>query len=151
MAAKPVVLPNTYDSSSSWDDWICHFENVADVNDCDNEKKLKFLVGRAQRVFQHLSGGSRGSYEAAKDALKSRFEPNSKKSRYQSEFQCRRKRKDESWPDFTEDLRLLTDKAYIREVSKHDGQLIVLLLLKFLLLTLLTFQFYLPFQYTPDS
>ena len=75
MAAKPVVLllPDTYDGISSWDDWICHFENVADVNDWDDEKKFKFLkarlVGRAQRAFQHLSEEARGEYGVAKDAL----------------------------------------------------------------------------------
>ena len=55
MAAKPVVLPDTYDGEGSWDDWICHFENVADVNDWDDAAKLKFLkvrlVGKAQRAF----------------------------------------------------------------------------------------------------
>jgi hypothetical protein len=78
--------------------------------------KLRFLktrlVGRAQRAFQHLSDTSRATYGESKAALRSRFEPGSKKSRYQSEFQCRRKKKGEPWPDFAEDLRELADKAY---------------------------------------
>ena len=116
MATRPIVLPDMYNGSLSWDDWICHFENVADVNDWDDDRKLKFLkarlVGRAQRVFQHLSGDTRGEYDRAKVALWSRFEPESKKSRYQSEFQCQRKKKNKSWPNIAEDRRLLADKAY---------------------------------------
>ena len=79
MAAKSVVLPDTFDGEGSWDDWICHFENVADVNDWDDAAKLKFLkvrlVGKAQRAFQHLADATRGNYGRARESLKARFEP----------------------------------------------------------------------------
>lgn len=31
-AARPVVLPETFDGTKSWDDWYFHFENVAAVD-----------------------------------------------------------------------------------------------------------------------
>ena len=52
------------------------------------------------------------SYAAVKAALQERFEPKSLKTRYQAEFQTRRKKKSEGWADFSEDLKMLTDKAY---------------------------------------
>ena len=51
-------------------------------------------------------------FHEAKRALRARFEPQSKKTRYQAEFQSRRKKKTENWADFAEDLRTLTDKAF---------------------------------------
>ena len=35
MAAKPVVLPDTFTGEASWDEWVCHFENVSDVSGWD--------------------------------------------------------------------------------------------------------------------
>ena len=45
-------------------------------------------------------------------ALRERFEPKSRRSRYEAEFQTRRKKKSEGWADFAEDLKLLADKAF---------------------------------------
>ncbi len=63
-------------------------------------------------AFQHLSDDTRASYGQAKEALKARFEPPSRKDLYKAEFQSRRKKRAESWADFAEDLKILIDKAY---------------------------------------
>ena len=47
-----------------------------------------------------------------KAALRGRFEPESRKIRYQAEFQSRRKKASEGWADFADDLQSLTEKAY---------------------------------------
>ena len=114
--AKPLVLPDSYDGSKSWDDWISHFENVADVNEWNDANKLKWvkvrLVGRAQKAFQHLGDEAKRDYATAKAALQSRFEPASKQSRYRAELETRRKKREEGWADLAEDLRVLSEKAY---------------------------------------
>ena len=46
------------------------------------------------------------------EALKERFEPSSRKTRYQAELLVRRKKKAETWGDLAEDLRLLAVKAF---------------------------------------
>ena len=116
--AKPLVLPDTYDGSQCWDDWISHFENVADVNEWNDGSKLKWikvrLVGRAQKAFQHLGEDAKADYAGVKAALRIRFEPESKQSRYRAELETRRKKREEGWADFTEDLRVLSEKAYPR-------------------------------------
>ena len=92
-----------HSTSRMWHEWTA-------------EQKMQWLkvrlTGRAQRAFQHLSETSRGSYEEAVKALRERFEPKSRQSRYEAEFQTRRKRKSEGWADFAEDLKLLADKAF---------------------------------------
>ena len=45
-------------------------------------------------------------------ALKSRFKPESRKTLYQTMLQTKVTQKEESWADFGEDLKTLTDKAY---------------------------------------
>jgi hypothetical protein len=52
------------------------------------------------------------TYEATRDALKARFDPESRRTRYQAEFQTRRKKASEGWADFADELRSLADKAY---------------------------------------
>ena len=90
MAAKPVVLPEPFKGEKSWEEWSYHFENVATVNTWTEEQKLQWLrvrlTGRAQKAFHQLPKASQATYEAAKTALKERFEPKSLKSRYQAEF-----------------------------------------------------------------
>ena len=116
VVVKPVVLPETYDGTKSWDEWYFHFENVAVVNGWDDILKLKWLrvrlTGRAQKALQRIPESSLTTYETARTALKSRFEPVSRQTRYQAEFQTRRKRASEGWADFADDIKSLADKAY---------------------------------------
>lgn len=111
-----MVLPEVFSGEASWDQWIFHFENVAKVNGWDDTACLHWLkvrlTGRAQTAFQRFSEEIAGDYKKAKEALQERFEPSSRKERYQAQFQTRRKRKEEEWADFAEDLRTLVDKAY---------------------------------------
>ena len=91
------MLPDPFDgaSESRWEQWIYHFDNVATVNNWSDEDKLKWLkvrlTGRAQTAFQRLSAENQAEFQRAKDALKERFEPASRKHRYQAELQVRRK------------------------------------------------------------
>ena len=117
MASKPVVLPETFQGTMSWEDWIEHFERVAVVNEWTSDaSKLKWLkvhlVGKAAAALKRFSDETRGDYAALKGALQKRFEPASKKELYMAEFQVRRKRQDEDWATFSDDLRTLAEKSY---------------------------------------
>ena len=100
------------------DQWSYHFDNVAAVNGWNDDDKLKWLkvrlTGRAQTAFQRLPEATRADIKLSTKALnlKERFEPSSRKTRYQAELQTRRKKSTESWADLAEDLQLLADKAY---------------------------------------
>ena len=116
MATQPVVLPEPFSSESSYDKWAIHFKNVTDVNGWTDKQKLKLLhvslKGRAQKAFLHLPEDAQTTYGAAQKALSDRFEPASRKTRYQAEFQSRKKKLSAGWADFADDLQALVDKAY---------------------------------------
>ena len=116
MAAKAVVLPEPFNGEASWEEWKLHFEDVAAVNEWTDDQKLKWLrvrlTGRAQKAFHRLPEEAQATYEGATIALQERFEPKSRKTRYQAEFETRRKKRSEGWADFAEDLRSLADKAF---------------------------------------
>ena len=59
-------------------------------------------------------------------ALRERFEPKSRQSRYEAEFQTRRKKKSEGWADFAEDLKLLADKAFPELQEAARSQLAII-------------------------
>ena len=113
---RPLLLPEKFSGEGEWSQWICHFENVAAVNSWNEECKLLWfkvrLTVRAQLAFQHLPEDARANYGEARKALKERFNPESRKDRYRTEFQMRRKKRTEGWPDYGEDLRTLVNKAY---------------------------------------
>lgn len=44
--------------------------------------------------------------------MKARFDPESRHTQYQAEFQARRKKVSEGWADFADDLKALVDKGY---------------------------------------
>ena len=57
-AARPVVLPETFDGTKNWDEWFFHFKNMAVVNGWCDADKLKWLrvrvTGRAQKALHLL-------------------------------------------------------------------------------------------------
>eukprot|EP00731_Ephydatia_muelleri_P006029 Em0003g277a len=116
MASRPLVLPDSFSGEGKWSQWIYHFENVAEVNEWEDAKRVLWLkvrlTGRAQIAYQQLSDITRANYGDTKKALKERFEPASQTARYLAEFENRRKKKTEGWADFAEDLRSLVEKAY---------------------------------------
>ena len=114
--SRPVLTPDPYSGEGSWDDWIDHFESVAEVNKWGGAAKILWLrvhlTGRAQTAFKQLSDEARAAYADCKQALRERFEPDSKKELYLAEFQTRSKRATEGWAAFAEDLKVLANKAF---------------------------------------
>ena len=96
MASKLLVLPETFQGTESWEDWIKYFERVAAVNEwTSNTSKLKWLkvrlTGKAAAALKQFSEATRNDYAALKEVLQKRFELASKKELYMAEFQIRRK------------------------------------------------------------
>ena len=116
MASKPLVLPETYKGEDGWDEWIVRFENIASVNNWNDEAKLKWIkvcpAGRAQKAFQGLPEVARTSYDDVKVALLQRFQLVSKQELYNAELQVQAKKHSEGWVNFAEELQRLVDKAY---------------------------------------
>ena len=96
-----MVLPDTLSGDGPFDEWIDHFESVAQVNRWSGEDLAVWLrvrlTGRAQTAYRRLDTDTRNSYEAVKEALKSRFEPESKRGLYAAEFAARSRNLAEDW------------------------------------------------------
>lgn len=114
---RPLVLPEPFDGTGTWLEWVAHFENVAIVNNWVNaDDKLKWLrvrlTGKAQTAFMRFPEATRNNFGEAIVALNRRFNPDSKRELYVAELQSRKKRKDEDWASFGDALKVLADKAY---------------------------------------
>ena len=118
MATKPLIVPEPFtgEGSTSWEDWINHFESAAAVNKWEDADKLLWLrarmTSRAQKAYKNLPDAARGSYDACKTALQERFEPASKKDLYRTEFYARKKGKAEDWASLAEDIKTLANRAF---------------------------------------
>ena len=110
---RPLITPEPFTGIGSFQDWVDHFEGVA-ANDWNEDAKLLWmrvrLVGRAQTAYGRLPDTAKASYTALKKALKERFEPDSRRELYLSEFSARKRR--EGWAEYADELRVLADKAF---------------------------------------
>ena len=127
---RPLVSPDTFSGATSWTDWIEHFEAVAVLNNWDDAAKLRWLPvrlsGKAQTAWKRLSPEVKADYEAAREALEKRFEPESKHSFYFVEFQARdARRRSPAWSDFADELRVLADKA-LPEIEDKAKELLTI-------------------------
>ena len=104
---RPLITSDAFNSeaSTSWDEWIGHFESVAKVNGSDKATCLLWLevrmMGKAQNAWKQLSREAKAYYDTTKSALRKRFEPDSRRQLYAVEFQTRRHQKGNrgrSWP-----------------------------------------------------
>jgi len=120
----PFITPNVFngDSSVDWDDWIDHFESVSRVNGWDDDTRLLWLevrlTGKARNAWKCLSHSAKQHYNNAKVALQRRFEPESRRELYFSQFQTKKRDSSETWAELADNLRLLADKAF-PELNDH--------------------------------
>ena len=76
----------------------------------DDDVKLQWLKvrlsGKAQTAFERFPQDKKKSYEEAKKAMETHFEPQSRQEHYKVQFQLHLRTKDEPWLDFANNLKL---------------------------------------------
>ena len=119
MAARPLVLPDTFNGEgSTWTDWKFHFNNVASVNAWDNDQKLLWLKVRlTDRVRRepfnfYRQTRSRHSTEPSKLWMKDLSQLARRTCTKLSFKVGERNELRLSWADFADDLKTLVDKGY---------------------------------------
>ncbi|KRX40353.1 Retrovirus-related Pol polyprotein from transposon 17.6 [Trichinella murrelli] len=114
---RTIAIPEQYDGSSDWNEWLEHFEDAAAVNGWSEAEKLKWLPlslsKKARSTFQQLPPSTRSSYRSCVTSLKERLDPPRKAAVYRAELENRRRRARESWSDIGRDIRRLVEKAYL--------------------------------------
>ena len=92
---RPLVLPENFDGTGNFEEWISHFESIAAINKWGEEEKSLWirvrLTEKAHVALTRLQSDTIQTYEAIKKALRERFEPSSKQEVYKAEFESRRK------------------------------------------------------------
>ena len=125
----PAIIPETFNGSlaKGWDEWLEHFECVSRVNQWDKTKQLLWLsvclTDKAQTAWRLLNSETKSDYDLAKAALRRRFEPESRRELYASEFRTLTRRSGESWGDVADNLCILSEKAFPTFHQKDREQL----------------------------
>ena len=110
-------MPEAYngDQITRWDQWIAHFDSVAQINRWDEATKLLWLqvwlMGKAQTAWERLNQDAKSIYDAAKKALHEQFEPRCKQDLYAAEFHAREHMDKEPWGDLADNLHSLADRT----------------------------------------
>ena len=112
----PLVLPEKFNGTGNFGEWISHFESIVALNKWNEEEKTLWiqvrLTEKVHMALMRFPGSTTQAYSSIKEALRERFEPSSKQELYKAEFKSRRKQKSESWCDFVDDLLRLVDRAF---------------------------------------
>ena len=114
----PIIMQEAYigDQTTQWDQWISHFDSVAQINGWNEATKLLWLqvhlIGKAQTAWEQLNEDAKSTYDTAKKALHERFEPRSKQDLYAAKFNARKCLDKESWGDLADNLHSLADRAF---------------------------------------
>lgn len=114
---RPVFMPETFTGQGrDWSDWSQQFALAADVNNWNDDLKLKFmsllLSGRARDVYCGLTEEERSSYTNLRTALNKCFDPCESEDWNRASFSSRRRLATESAREFGNALRRLISKAY---------------------------------------
>ncbi|KAK3603895.1 hypothetical protein CHS0354_042905 [Potamilus streckersoni] len=91
--------PATYDGLTHWQDYLLHFELLAEINQWDEHQKALELAtslrGAAQRVLSDILPDMRKTYRSLINALEARFEPGKLLELYRAHSKSRLRKKDE--------------------------------------------------------
>ncbi|CAG2217067.1 unnamed protein product [Mytilus edulis] len=108
--------PATFDGTSSWQDYLVHFEMVAEINGWDNISKALELAtclrGSAQAILSDLRPDLRRSFTHLVTALASRFQPSNQAELYRAQMKSTTREKNQSLPELAQDIKKLTRLAY---------------------------------------
>lgn len=113
---RPKVMPDTFDGRSSWQEFLAHFQNCAEINEWDNKEKGMYLRvslrGLACQYLETLPAYRRRSYEALTTALGQRFHPENQTELYKAQLRNVQRREKQTLPELGQEVRNLVRLAY---------------------------------------
>ena len=121
--------PESYSGKDDLEDYLAHFESVADYNEWDDwEAGIQLsmaLSGDARQVW--VDSGIRGkiSYQILSTVLRDRFQPQGQEEYYQFLFHGRRREVDESYMDYGCALKRLARRGY-NMISEKPREVLIM-------------------------
>ena len=113
---KPIVMPDKFDGTSVWQDYLTHFEICASINEWNDHQRATFLAvslrGNAQMLLGDLSVTKLHDYSALVVELQARFGHEGQSELFRTQLKDRSKRPDESFPELGQDIKRLVARAY---------------------------------------
>ena len=113
---KPIVMPDKFDGSGVWADYLAHFEICSTINRWGDHEKATFLAvslrGTAQMILGDLTTSSLNSYPVLVTELQSRFGQEGQSELYRTQLKNRLKRQEESFPELGQEIKRWTAQAY---------------------------------------
>ena len=104
------------DGTDIWSEFIRYFENIAELNEWESDRKRKVLFtvlrGQAETYAYGLLDSERNDWESLITALDARFGHKAMKESYVAEAKLRRKKGTESFRDFGQAIEDLYRRAY---------------------------------------
>ena len=104
------------DGTDIWSEFIRYFENIAELNEWEIDRKRKVLFtvlsGQAETYAYGLSDSERNDWESLITAFDARFGHKAMKESYVAEAKLRRKKGTESFRDFGQAIEDLYRRAY---------------------------------------
>ena len=126
---RPVAMPESFAAldSKEWDLWLVHFEDCAEINGWNPERRAQFLAVRMRRAallqLQSIPMTVCANYNNLKAALQLKFVPQERVELHKAEFRAQHREKDEKLLDLSSSLRRLARKAYPEAAEELQNSL----------------------------
>ena len=119
---KPVVLPDKFNGSISWQDYIAHFDLCAELNNWTDAQKANYLAvslrGSAQELLGDMAPEQRHDYDTLVANLSARFGSQGQTELFRVQLKSRQRKANESLPELAQAVRRLVARAYPQATNR---------------------------------
>lgn len=113
---KSRVSPDIYEGRGSLEEYLTHFEMVAEINGWNEDDMARYLAvslrGEALQAVRCLPADVRRDYDLLKGALLKRFAPSNRSEIHRTQLGARRRKEGETLPKLAYNIRHLVASAY---------------------------------------
>lgn len=113
---KPVVMPGSYDGSSSLVEYLSHFTLVTQVNGWSSQEAALYLgvslAGPARRLLSGIDLDATDGLDQLVAALERRFQPRDQEAIFRAQLKSKRQQKGESISKLSDSIEQLVRQAY---------------------------------------
>ena len=114
---KMSIKPEPYDEGEDWEEYISHFEICAELGKWHETDKVLALAaalrGPARTFYISLGQGKKRNYAALTQRLGLRFGSTRQQNRWLSRLEMRKRKPGESVAVLADDLRQMSQRAYV--------------------------------------